>query len=219
MRPEASERDVREGLVDAAIMNHLPIDPTGLNVRPLLINSTPVLATPEYLRLHGIPQTPEDLADHVGLLQESASQTPTQFLYKAGAASPVLRWKRVFVTHDQMMLKKLILAHQGITVDLFIGHVAEELKRGEICPILPGWERRPWQLCLVTRTERELESPEVRRFAEWWADVEGREATERAARARMAVSESFRVQRETAVARFQAQYLGFPKGFAAKAKL
>lgn len=198
VKPEASERDIREGRVDVAIFNHRPIDPTGLVIRPLLINSTPVLATPEYLRRWGTPRTPEDLAEHTGLLQESASQTPTQFLYREGQASPVLRWKRVFVTHDQITIKKLLLSHQGITVDLFIGHMAEELRNGTVVPILQGWERRPWQLTLVSRADRERESSQVQRFAEWWADIEGRESMARAVLAREAVDNAFRRQAEAA---------------------
>lgn len=211
VRPEADENDVRSGRVDVAIMNHQPNDATGLIVRPLLVNSTPVLASPDYLWRNGMPHSIEELREHTGLLQESASQTPTQFLYNNGKASHVLRWKRVFVTHDQVTLKNLILQGYGITVDLFIGHVTREIDEGKILPILPGWERRPWNLSLVTRAEKELESSEVRSFAEWWAATEARESAARAVKAREAVERALkRRYRDEVLERYQAQYIRMP---------
>ncbi len=212
VRPEANEADVRAGRVDCAIMNHHPNDAAGLIVRPLLVNSTPVLTTPDYVRRHGMPHSVEDLANHMGLLQESASQTPTQYLYNGGKASTVLHWKRVFVTHDQVTLKNLLLENMGITVDLFIGHVTKELEEGRIIPILPGWERNPWRLCLVTKEDKELESTEVRLFAEWWAATEAREAAARAVKARDAVERAFgRRYKKDVVTRYMRQYIKMPE--------
>ena len=210
VRPEANEDDVRAGRVDCAVMNHLPNNSAGLLVRPLLVNTTPVLTTPEYLRRFGTPHSLDDLRHHTGLLQESASQTPTQFLYNAGRASHMLRWKRVFVSHDQVTLKNLLLQNYGITVDLFIGHVTQEIEAGRIIPILPGWQRMPWNLCLVSHAEREVESSEVRLFAEWWAATEANEAMTRASKAQQAVDSAFRkLYRPEVIGRYTPQYIRF----------
>lgn len=151
IRPEATADDVRNGLVDVAVINYVPLDATGLVLRRYNSSRTPLLATPEYIRAHGAPSSPEDLAQHTGLLLETVMHPPTQILKKNGAASPILRWKEVFTTHDQMTLRELVLSSLGITVDLYAGHVLPEIRRGRLVPIMPGWRREPWQMSVVTR--------------------------------------------------------------------
>lgn len=91
IRPEATADDVRNGLVDVAVINYVPLDATGLVLRRYNSSRTPLLATPEYIRAHGAPSSPEDLAQHTGLLLETVMHPPTQILKKNGAASPILR--------------------------------------------------------------------------------------------------------------------------------
>ena len=58
-------------------------------------------------------------------------------------------------------------------MDLSLGHVIDELWSGRIVSVLPGWERAPWHMCLVTRRDRESQLPELRRFAEFIAKKTG----------------------------------------------
>lgn len=161
IRPEATADDVRNGLVDVAVINYVPLDATGLVLRRYNSSRTPLLATPEYIRAHG-------------------------------AASPILRWKEVFTTHDQMTLRELVLSSLGITVDLYAGHVLPEIRRGRLLPIMPGWRREPWQMSVVTRWEDEARSKALSDFAAYvaleaeatWAPI--REETNRV------VEEAFR---------------------------
>lgn len=165
---------------------------TGLVLRRYNSSRTPLLATPEYIRTHGAPSSPEDLAQHTGLLLETVMHPPTQILKKNGAASPILRWKEVFTTHDQMTLRELVLSSLGITVDLYAGHVLPEIRRGRLVPIMPGWRREPWQMSVVTRWEDEARSKALSDFAAYvaleaeatWAPI--REETNRV------VEEAFR---------------------------
>lgn len=192
IRPEATADDVRNGLVDVAVINYVPLDATGLVLRRYNSSRTPLLATPEYIRTHGAPSSPEDLAQHTGLLLETVMHPPTQILKKNGAASPILRWKEVFTTHDQMTLRELVLSSLGITVDLYAGHVLPEIRRGRLVPIMPGWRREPWQMSVVTRWEDEARSKALSDFAAYvaleaeatWAPI--REETNRV------VEEAFR---------------------------
>ena len=192
IRPEATADDVRNGLVDVAVINYVPLDATGLVLRRYNSSRTPLLATPEYIRAHGAPSSPEDLAQHTGLLLETVMHPPTQILRKNGAASPILRWKEVFTTHDQMTLRELVLSSLGITVDLYAGHVLPEIRRGRLVPIMPGWRREPWQMSVVTRWEDEARSKALSDFAAYvaleaeatWAPI--REETNRV------VEEAFR---------------------------
>lgn len=169
IRPE--ELHKRE--VDVAVVNHLPIDDSGLMFRHLHTSSTVPLTTPEYLEQHGTPDTIDDLSDHIGLIHHSVNVRDTTVLHRNGIASAPIQWRDAFFASDQAALKRLLLNHRGITVDLFLGHVVEEIRAGRVVPILRGWERAPWQMCVVTRTEDEERSPRLRAFAEWFTGYAG----------------------------------------------
>ena len=91
----------------------------------------------------------------------------TQQLFFGRERSEPLEWKRTFVTHDQLTLKRLLLEHHGITVDLSILHIGEEIRRGIVVPLLEGWTKTPWCMCLVNRREDELRSAKLRDFVLW----------------------------------------------------
>ncbi len=169
IRPE----ELHKADVDVAVINHLPIDDSGLMFRHLHTSSTVPLATPEYLEKYGTPETVEDLANHIGLLHHSINARDTTVLYRNGVASSPLRWRDTFLASDQVTLKRLLLNHRGIAVDLFLGHVVDEINEGKVVPVLRGWERAPWHMCVVTRTEDAERSPRLRAFAEWFAGYAG----------------------------------------------
>lgn len=168
--PEVSERDVRDRKVDVAMLNHMPEDASEFKIRPVATTTTFPMATPEYLRRFGTPKTLADLANHRGLLLKTHTFPVTRFLQKQDQTSSVLQWKSVFYTHDQFMLKKLVLNHWGITVDLYGGHVLAELERGELVPVLEGWSRPPWNMCVVTCQDVEMANQDIARFAAWWSE-------------------------------------------------
>lgn len=170
IHPEATADDVREGRVDVAVINYVPANATGLVLRRYNQSRTPLLATPEYIRAHGAPASPEDLANHTGLLLETVMHPATQVLLKDGLESPILHWKEVFTTHDQMTLRELVLSSLGITVDLYAGHVLPEIKSGALVPIMPGWRREPWQMSVVTRWEAEERHQALADFAAYVAE-------------------------------------------------
>lgn len=166
--PEIRPEQMRTAEVDIAALNHLPDDDSGLVIRHFNSSSTVLLATPEYLEKHGEPKTIEELAGHVGLLHHSENAAETSVLYREGHASPPLVWKRTHICSDQGTLKRMVLNHQGIAVDLFLGHALEDIEAGRIVAVLRGWERAPWHMVTITRTEDELRSPRLRAFAEWF---------------------------------------------------
>lgn len=88
IRPEATADDVRNGLVDVAVINYVPLDATGLVLRRYNSSRPPLLATPEYIRAHGAPSSPEDLAQHTGLLLETV-------MHHAGHVLPEIRRGRL----------------------------------------------------------------------------------------------------------------------------
>ena len=169
IQPEVTEQDVLNRNVDVAMLNHLPDDPSQFKIRPIATTTTFPLATPEYLRRYGVPRCLSDLKHHRGLLLKTRTFPVTRFLSKGDLTSATLQWRTVFYTHDQFMLKKLVMNHWGITVDLYGGHVLQEIESGELVPFLEGWSRPRWNMCIVTRQDVEISCKEVRCFAEWWS--------------------------------------------------
>ncbi len=185
--PQADEEVLLSGEADVLMMNHVPEDSSSFVVRPVLTVGAVPLASPGYLAKHGAPKNPLQLKDHSGLLLQQLTKTPTVFLYKNGIPSEIIKWKRVLVSHDQHVLKSLLLADKGITIDLSLIHIADELEQGKVVPILKGWERPQWNMCIVTRKDHELDSERIRNFASWWATVESHESAEIVARCRRAL--------------------------------
>ncbi|MFR4436130.1 MAG: LysR substrate-binding domain-containing protein [Sutterella wadsworthensis] len=190
IRPEATADDVRNGLVDVAVINYVPLDATGLVLRRYNSSRTPLLATPEYIRAHGAPSSPEDLAQHTGLLLETVMHPPTQILKKNGAASPILRWKEASQP-DQMTLRELSSprsASRSTSMPDTSCLKSDAAARADHA----GWRREPWQMSVVTRWEDEARSKALSDFAAYvaleaeatWAPI--REETNRV------VEEAFR---------------------------
>ncbi|WP_304626317.1 LysR substrate-binding domain-containing protein, partial [uncultured Parasutterella sp.] len=158
--------------------------------RHVVSNSTPVFASPQYLEVHGVPRTPEDLSRHVGLLQVMPNNAPTMILYRDGVASNIIHWQNIYLSHDQFLIRNMVLNHQGITPDLYLGHVVEELRQGKIVPILPGWERQNWNMHILARRDRYLSDPVIRDFVNWFSQVENKQCVERIMQARSAIEEA-----------------------------
>lgn len=190
--PEAAPDAVREGRTDAAIINFMPADTSGLVLRRYNSSTTCLLATPEYLRVHGSPAQPADLANHTGLLLETVMHPATSVLWRDGSPSPLLRWRNVFITHDQMTLRQMLLEHRGITVDLYAGHMIPEIKAGTVVPIMPGWRREPWEMSVVTSIDGERRSKRLADFALFVAEEAGKEWRSVRREADAAVAEAFR---------------------------
>lgn len=178
--PAVSALDVRTAEVDVAVVS-LPGSTEGLVVRPYNMSMGVLMASPEYLSRWGEPKTPADLAEHVGLLQQSLNERPTTELFRQGEKSGPIAWRRVFVSHDQLTLKRMALEHQGVAVDISPVHLIDELRSGRLVPVLEDWHRAPWRMCVVTRLEDEKRSTALRTFAGWLAEAASeqmREATE-----------------------------------------
>ncbi|MDR3899147.1 MAG: LysR family transcriptional regulator [Duodenibacillus sp.] len=201
--PEVPVEAVLSGEVDVAVVNERPetgaVGAGNLVARAYNTSTTPVLASPEYLARHGTPRTPEDLVEHTGLLFQTINRKPSQFLFRDGVPSTLLKWKRTFATHDQFTLKELVLGGRGITTDLYCGHVIKEIESGALVPILKGWERQVWTMCVITRADKDMSDVEIRCFAQWLAQTAAREMPQRASEARRMVNAAF----ERAAAREQ----------------
>lgn len=130
-----------------------------------------VCAAPEYLRRHGTPRHPGELADHECLIY-GLVRTPHEWRLRprgrggAGAG----RWLTVPVKgalrcNDDTALKQWLL--EGLGIRQFPRFFVErELKQGKVVELLPGWESPPLTISAVFATRQHL-APKVRAFVDF----------------------------------------------------
>ncbi|WP_337437161.1 LysR family transcriptional regulator [Parasutterella excrementihominis] len=168
--------DVLTNKVDVAFIPCCPEDKR-LAVYPCMDAFTMPLASKEYVAKHGFPHRPEDLKNHIGILKIGSDFPITSRLVRRGE-SRVIMWKQSIRQIDMLNIKDALLKGHGISLDVPLGMVLDEIQRGELVQVLDNWHRPRWQYSVVTRKE----VPEVSiigKFAEWYASVATREIDER----------------------------------------
>jgi DNA-binding transcriptional LysR family regulator len=136
---------------------------------------TVICATPEYLVRRGTPRHPADLAEHECLIY-GLMRTPHEWrMRKRGRSkgSGKGRWvvvpvKGALRCNDDIALKQWLL--EGLGIRQFPRFFVEnELKRGEVVELLPGWESPPLTISAVFATRQHL-APKVRAFVDFVAE-------------------------------------------------
>lgn len=183
LRSSCSVEDVLSGRIDIALIDR-PIASPELVIRFCIQAVAVPLASRGYVERCGEPKTIEDLKNHTGLLLRQGMHQRTSYLYdSAGEISPALKWKNVFMTDAQLTLNHMMLEGLGIVVDCVPQHLLPQLESGEVVPVLRGWRRKPQELSIVTRRDREGLSDELHAFALWWCRREKEAARERTRKA------------------------------------
>jgi DNA-binding transcriptional LysR family regulator len=132
-----SDRDVNvveEGFDLAIRIAHLA--DSSLAARKLAPNRRVVCATPEYLRRHGEPRTPADLAQHNCLLARDFSSS---WEYKDPDGRPgVVRVTGRYVCDNWEVLRQWALSGMGVALKS-TWDVRRHLESGALVPLLPGY--------------------------------------------------------------------------------
>jgi DNA-binding transcriptional LysR family regulator len=132
------------------------------------------VASPDYLRRHGTPATPDELAGH-NCLCYTLDERPFEwtFLQPDGAPRPV-PVRGMLRANTGIALRSAAVAGLGIAASAsFIVH--EHLRRGELVAVLPGYPLRPRALYAMYPQNRHL-SPKVRAFVDFAAEIYRRPA-------------------------------------------
>ncbi|HEX8785233.1 MAG TPA: LysR family transcriptional regulator [Telluria sp.] len=124
---------------DVAIrMGDLPEDST-LNARRVVINRLNLYAAPSYLARRGLPEHPDDLAEHDLLCILSRNGGPAPWILQRGK----VRWERILparlTANSPEMLARVASSGAGIAAssELF---AAPFVATGELVRVLPEWE-------------------------------------------------------------------------------
>ena len=88
-------------------------------------------------------------------------------LYRGDDAEPVVFDRSVRST-DILAIRQALLDGMGVAVDMPLVQIVEDLKRGALVPILPGWFRPPVE-CFNVTNRAGWRSRRVRIFFEWYS--------------------------------------------------
>lgn len=98
----------------------------------------------------GVPQTIEELRSHTLLLRNTSNRSFSRRLENRGAGFEIKSDDTVHF-EDAYSCRMHLISGEGILVDLVPSFVSDELMRGDIVPVLPGWHRRPRKICVCRR--------------------------------------------------------------------
>jgi DNA-binding transcriptional LysR family regulator len=127
---------IREGF-DLAVRDHFsPLPDSGLVQRRLGSQAKLIVASPLYLERSGVPERPEELDHHDGLITSFSSEE--WVMERADGSTVAVSPRPRFVADESRVLREAALAGLGITT--LPGKLCqEEIESGALVRILPDW--------------------------------------------------------------------------------
>ena len=141
---DVDHEDVISGKVDIAYLPYRP-PAEGLFIWDVNKVGNVPLATPEYVRRRGNPQSPEDLRTHDIILRAGRNYPATTHLQKDGELRP-LEYKQIVFSGD-------VLSGMGVAIDLSLAFCWRDIEQGRLLPVLNGWSRAPWDLTVAIKKQ------------------------------------------------------------------
>lgn len=127
---------VQEGF-DIAVRDHFqPLPDSDLIQRRIGSNPVYLIASPDYVEKQGLPESPEDIAAHMGLLISRSAQSWT-LQNEEGETVEVHPLQR-FTADESTVLLRAASAGLGITC-LPRKLCQQALERGELIRVMPNW--------------------------------------------------------------------------------
>ena len=123
------------------------------------------VASREYVQKHGLPQTPEELQRHIGIIYDGPTRKPTVELTNGRETASVSFGSAVRIP-NVLAIREQVLAGYGICTDMPLLLCVEDILAGEMVPVLDGWYRKPI-LSFVAATESAWNQRINRLFMVW----------------------------------------------------
>lgn len=145
------------------------LDDSSLVARKLADNRRVLCASPEYLRKHGTPRTPEDLANHecVLLVGSAGRQDVWRMNDRDGREIAVRVGGRIESNYGEVILDAVV-AGLGIAMHS-AWHACEDLRAGRLQTVLPDYPIATTGIYAVM-PQRRLVPPRVRAFVDFFAE-------------------------------------------------
>jgi DNA-binding transcriptional LysR family regulator len=145
------------------------LDDSSLVARKLAANRRVLCASPEYLRRHGTPRTPQDLVDHeCVLLVGSQGRQDVWRLGDGSGGEIAVRVRGRVETNYGELVRDSAVAGVGIAVHSS-WHVIDDLRAGRLVQVLPDYPLAESGIYAVM-PQRRLVPPRVRAFVDFLAD-------------------------------------------------
>lgn len=151
--------------IDLAVRICNDIDPS-LIARRLGTCESVVCASPGYLREHGIPETPEALADHNCLTYSYFGRSVWQFQHQGMPVSVSIGGN--LTGNDSVTLLQAVLAGAGVAMQPLMS-VRPYIESGELTAILPGYRPEPLGIHAIYAS-REYISASLRTMVDFLSD-------------------------------------------------
>lgn len=161
--------DLIEDGFDVALRLARELPDSTLVARRLASSQVVLAAAPDYLRRHGAPATPSDLAQHNCLVYSAAAHPNEWTLNGPDGAEQAVTVRGTLQANTNIALRAAAVAGVGIAnAAAFI--LRDELVRGTLVEVLPGYTVKPRELYALYPQNRHL-SPKVRAFVDYAASV------------------------------------------------
>jgi DNA-binding transcriptional LysR family regulator len=161
--------DLIEDGFDVALRLARELPDSTLVARRLATSKVLLVAAPGYLRTNGAPATPSDLSQHNCLVYTAASRANEWTLAGPDGVEHAVAVRGTLQANTNVALRAAAVAGLGIAnAASFI--VREELERGKLVEVLPGYVPKARELYALYPQNRHL-SPKVRAFVDYAASV------------------------------------------------
>jgi DNA-binding transcriptional LysR family regulator len=145
------------------------LDDSSLVARKLAPNRRALFASPDYLRRHGTPRTPDDLAKHECLLLVGSQGRQDMWRMRDRQGREIaVRVQGRFESNLGEVLRDATLAGLGITQHS-TWHVCEDVRAGRLQVVLPDYPIDDTGIHAVM-PQRRLVPPRVRAFVDFLAE-------------------------------------------------
>lgn len=123
--------------------------------------SLSVVASPEYLEKHGVPEHPKDLVNHYCIIN-ALTKLPRRWVFREGGRKLSVKVDGRFVANDDMLLQSFACSGHGIAfLPTLVVH--NQVDRGKLVPLLQDFIPKPLPIAIVypsrqflSTTKREL---------------------------------------------------------------
>ena len=156
--------DLLESGIDVAIRNREFESDSAITVRRLAETKRVLAASPQYLQRHGMPRTPDELANHRLLIYNLANQ-PHQLRFTRDGVETSLPVQGVLEANDGQVIRAAAIKHLGILLQpMYIIH--DDVVAGRLVPVLQEWELQRLTINIAYPTRRHLPA-KVRCFVDF----------------------------------------------------
>jgi DNA-binding transcriptional LysR family regulator len=129
--------DLVEERFDVAVRGALKLPESSLVVRPLARSRLMLCASPEYLRRHGAPKSPDDLAAHV-LLPLLHPLLKNELTLRRGGERHTVAFRPAMRSNSERVLREACVAGAGMMLLTSI-NAWRELEAGRLATLLDDW--------------------------------------------------------------------------------